>query len=103
MHVDPRQIMALVLGGGGGGGGTDTAQEESLASVFDSIPVFQPQSYATNAWVTENTHTGNKPTEHPNSITHSSCNQTTCHLSQQLYIGLDCYQFLIKVPENKST
>lgn len=30
-----------------------------------------------------------------------SCNQTTCQLSQQLYIGPDCYQFLIQVPENE--
>jgi hypothetical protein len=35
----------------------DMAQE-SLASVFDSIPMFQPQSYAIKEWTTENTDTG---------------------------------------------
>jgi hypothetical protein len=30
------------------------------------------------------------------------CNQTTCQLCQQHYIGPDCYQFLTKVPENNS-
>jgi len=34
------------------------AQEESLAFVFDIIPMFWPQSYAIKEWTTKNTDTG---------------------------------------------
>jgi len=42
----------------------DMAQEGSLASVFDSIPMFQPQSFAIREWKTENTDTGYQRRDH---------------------------------------
>lgn len=42
----------------------EMAQEGSLASVFDSIPMFQPQSYAIKEWTIENTDTGYQKRDH---------------------------------------
>jgi hypothetical protein len=56
-------MKALVLGWY-----QDMAQEGGLASVFDSIPMFQPQSYAIMEWTTENTDTGYQKRDHRYSI-----------------------------------
>jgi hypothetical protein len=66
------------------------AQEGSLASVFDSISMFQPQSYAIKESTTQiqDTKIGNIDIQ--------------SKLSKQLYTSPDCYQFLMKVLENNS-
>jgi hypothetical protein len=42
----------------------DMAQEGNPAPVFDSIPMFQPQSYAIKGWTTENTDRGYQNRDH---------------------------------------
>lgn len=59
-HMDPTQMKTLVLGGWY----LDMAQEGSLASVFDSIPMLQPQSYTIKEWTTENTDTRYQKRDH---------------------------------------